>query len=79
MAMLWGSNANWVLDADPGVHEANYLKLDAGRAQSELAWRPQLDLETALHWLVDWYKAWQGGAAMHQFTLEQIATFDKQL
>jgi CDP-glucose 4,6-dehydratase len=77
MTELWGGGAQWVLDAEPGVHEAGYLKLDAGRARAELAWHPRLDLETALHWLVDWYKAWQGGAEMHSFTLEQIAEYEK--
>ena len=79
MTELWGGGARWVLDGDPGVHEAGYLKLDASRAQAELAWHPRLDLETALHWLVDWYKAWQGGAEMQSFTLEQIAKYEKQL
>ena len=77
MTQLWGDGARWVLDAEPGVHEAGYLKLDASRARAELAWQPQLDLETALHWLVDWYKASQGGAEMHRVTLEQIANYEK--
>ena len=68
MTEFWGGSAKWVVDdADPSVHEAGYLKLDASRARAELAWHPRLDLKTALHWLVDWYKAWQGGAEMHGF------------
>jgi CDP-glucose 4,6-dehydratase len=77
MTGFWGGKASWVLDADPGVHEAGYLKLDASRARTELAWHPRLRLETALHWLVDWYKAWQGGVDMHRFTLDQIAEYEK--
>ena len=77
MTKLWGGKASWVLDADAGVHEAGYLKLDASRARTELAWHPRLDLETALHWLVEWYKAWQGGVKMHRFTLDQIAEYEK--
>ena len=76
MKNFWGGNASWVLDADPGVHEAGYLKLDASRARAELAWHPRLRLETTLHWLVDWYKAWQSGADMHRFTLDQIAAYE---
>ena len=76
MTAFWGGEASWVLDPDPGVHEAGYLKLDASRARAELAWRPRLRLETALHWLVDWYKAWQGGADMQRFTLDQIAAYE---
>ena len=76
MKNFWGGNASWVLDADPGVHEAGYLKLDASRARAELAWHPRLRLETTLHWLVDWYKASQSGADMHRFTLDQIAAYE---
>jgi CDP-glucose 4,6-dehydratase len=77
MTGFWGGNASWVLDEDPSVHEAGYLKLDASRARAELAWHPRLRLNTALEWLVDWYKAWQGGEDMHRFTLNQIAAFEK--
>ncbi len=76
MTKFWGGNASWVLDEDPSVHEAGYLKLDASRARAELAWHPKLRLDTTLHWLVDWYKAWQGGADMQRFTLDQIAEYE---
>jgi CDP-glucose 4,6-dehydratase len=77
MAKAWGGAAKWEVDADPGVHEAGYLKLDASRARAELGWKPKLDLETTLAWLVEWYKAWQGGAEMHAFTMEQIAAYER--
>lgn len=76
MTKLWGGNASWVLDPDPGVHEAGYLKLDASRARAELNWRPRLNLETALEWLVAWYKAAQSGEDMHAFTLAQISAYE---
>jgi CDP-glucose 4,6-dehydratase len=77
MTKHWAGNATWVLDEDPSPHEAGYLKLDASRARADLSWHPRLQLETALHWLVDWYKAWQSGADMHQFTLDQIAAYEQ--
>jgi CDP-glucose 4,6-dehydratase len=77
MTRFWGDNASWVLDEDPSVHEAGYLKLDASRARAELTWHPKLRLDTTLNWLVDWYKAWQSGADMHRFTLDQIAAYEK--
>jgi CDP-glucose 4,6-dehydratase len=79
MTTFWGDGARWVLDPDPGVHEAGYLKLDATRAHIELAWQPRMNLETALHWLVDWYRAWQNGQDMHAITLSQIAAYEKLL
>lgn len=76
MTKFWGDNATWRLDEDPSVHEAGYLKLDASRARAELAWHPRMRLETTLHWLVDWYKAWQAGADMQRFTLDQIVAYE---
>jgi CDP-glucose 4,6-dehydratase len=76
MVEFWGGDARWVLDEEPSVHEAGYLKLDASRARAELEWHPRLRLETSLARLVDWYKAWQRGEAMHEFTLRQIAAYE---
>ena len=77
MVGFWGDSAKWVLDPEPGVHEAGYLKLDASRARAELGWQPKLRLETALAWLVEWYKAQAAGADMKQFTLAQIADYER--
>jgi len=76
MTKFWGGAASWVLDPDPGVHEAGYLKLDASRARAELQWRPRLNLGSALEWLVAWYKASQAGEDMYVFTLAQIAAYE---
>lgn len=77
MVGLWGEGARFVLDPDPGVHEAGYLKLDASRARAELGWYPKLNLETTLGWLVQWYKSQTSGADMQAETLAQIATYEK--
>jgi CDP-glucose 4,6-dehydratase len=74
---FWRDGARWVRDepAGAGLHEAGYLTLDSSRARAELNWQPRLNLETALHWLVDWCRAWQSGEDMHAFTLAQIAAY----
>ena len=79
MTGFWGNGAKWVLDADPGAHEAGYLKLDASRARADLGWTPHLRLETALEWLVQWTRAWHSGADMHAFTLAQIEAYESLL
>ena len=83
MTGFWGHGASWVLDPDPGVHEAGYLKLDASRARAELGWRPRLRLETALQWVVDWYRAAQQNVddphALQAFTFAQIAAYERLL
>ena len=87
MAAFWGNGASWVLDADAGPHEAGYLRLDASRARRDLNWTPRLRLETALEWLVQWYRAWQSGpdtgkpdgGRMQALTLTQIAAYSELL
>ena len=76
MVRLWGGDAQSILDPEPGVHEAGYLKLDASRARAELGWQPRLRLESALDWLVTWYKAHASGEDLHKLTLDQIATYE---
>jgi CDP-glucose 4,6-dehydratase len=76
MTNFWGDGASWVLDEDHGPHEAGYLRLDASRARRDLAWTPRLRLETALDWLVEWYRTWQSTPnAMSDFTFSQIARY----
>ena len=77
MAQRWGGGAAWFRDGQESVHEAGLLKLDSSKARAELGWRPRLRLENALSWLVDWYQAWQNGAEMQSFTLEQIAAYER--
>jgi CDP-glucose 4,6-dehydratase len=84
MKHFWGGDATWVLDEDPShPHEAQYLKLDASKARADLGWSPKLRLETALEWLVNWYKHWQsaptGANSIQRFTLDQIAAYEKLL
>lgn len=73
---LWGPEAQWETDSEPGVHEAGLLKLDANRARSEFGWRPRLALADALAWSVDWYLAQRNGEDIQAFTLKQIADYE---
>jgi CDP-glucose 4,6-dehydratase len=79
MVELWGDGASSVRAADAGVHEAGYLKLDAGRARAELNWTPRLRLVDSLEWLVAWYRAHAAGADMQAFTLGQIAAYEEMM
>ena len=72
---LWGDGASWQLDVRDQPHEAHYLKLDCAKAHSELDWYPQLDLDTALQWTVEWYKAFYDGADTRKVTEYQIERY----
>lgn len=75
MARRWGNGVSWIVDDASSIHEAGSLKLDASKARAELGWHPQLRLNTALEWVVDWYKTWNAGSDMQAFTLGQIAGY----
>jgi CDP-glucose 4,6-dehydratase len=58
----WGEG-RWEDRSDPGApHEARFLRLAIDKARVRLGWRPRLDLDTAVAWTVDWYKAAHRGA-----------------
>lgn len=72
---LWGDRLRWETDAGNHPHEAAVLRLDSSKARGELGWRPRLDLEQALAWTVDWYKASLRGEDMRKVTAGQIAGY----
>jgi CDP-glucose 4,6-dehydratase len=63
---------DWRIDAEPGVHEASFLKLDSSRAQAELGWRPRWPLPVALEKSVAWHRAWRSGQDAQAICREQI-------
>ena len=75
----WGDGANWRLEGGAGgaPHEAHYLKLDCSKARAELGWRPRLDLEGALQWIVDWTRSYAAGEDMIDITADQIERFEE--
>ncbi|WP_298559663.1 CDP-glucose 4,6-dehydratase [uncultured Aliiroseovarius sp.] len=61
--------------ADPNMHEAGVLRLDSTKAQTQLGWRPQLDLPAAVQMTTNWYRAHHAQENMKNFTLTQIAQY----
>nr|WP_050060733.1 CDP-glucose 4,6-dehydratase [Silvibacterium bohemicum] len=78
VAELWGPGSAWTQPDDPGAHEARYLRLDSSKARAELHWQPRLRIETALEWTVAWYRAWNDGQPMQEFTLKQISAYENR-
>lgn len=74
---LWGQGARWQLDDSKHPREEQMLKLDCSRAANKLGWYPQLSLDTALEWTVQWYRAHLHGSDARQLTLEQIQRYER--
>lgn len=77
LASKWGSGASWTHDNSPSSHEHRFLRLDASKARAELGWRPRLNLETALDWTLDWYRASTKCKPMREETEAQIAAYER--
>lgn len=65
----------WVLDAQKGPHEANFLALDCSKAYRELGWSPRWPLRAALERIVEWHKAAVAGSDLRDLSLRQIAQY----
>jgi CDP-glucose 4,6-dehydratase len=76
LVSLWGAGAAWNLDATTHPREAHFLKLDASKAKTCLDWHPILPLESALEWIVEWWRAFQAGANVRQLTRTQIERYE---
>jgi CDP-glucose 4,6-dehydratase len=73
LAGHWGAGARWEVNAGDHPHEATYLGLDCSKAESQLGWRPRIDLDLALQLTVEWYRELERGTDMRGFTQRQIS------
>ncbi|MDR1701898.1 MAG: CDP-glucose 4,6-dehydratase [Sporomusaceae bacterium] len=76
LCALWGENAAYKIDQPKNApHEAHYLKLDATKAKTKLAWQPKWDLKEALAKTVAWSKAYRQGKSVFAVSNEQIEEY----
>lgn len=72
----WGEGAEWINVAEANApHEANFLKLDCSKVRETFNWNPVWDAESAIKETVDWYKSWNNGKDMLEYTKKQIDSF----
>jgi CDP-glucose 4,6-dehydratase len=76
---LWGPGILWRFDGGPHLHEAQCLKLDCTKAKTQLEWKPQWNLNSALEATVQWYKAQQLHQDVRSLTMDQIRSYQSAL
>ena len=74
---LWGENAHWRHDDAAWAKESMLLRVDATKARLRLNWRPRLNINEALAWTVDWYKAVRNGRSALDISNDQILNYEK--
>jgi len=72
---LWGADASWQRDERSQPHEDVHLRLDCSKSRLRLNWQAHLELRTALEWVVEWFRAFQGGSDVREVCQAQIRRF----
>ncbi len=54
----WGEGQLTIQPNPEAPHESSSLRLDTTKARSRLGWHPVLDLDQALAWSAEWYRAY---------------------
>lgn len=67
----------WEPDSRSQPHEAKLLHLNSAKARTRLGWRPKMNVEQALEWTVDWYRASLEGKDMLDFSMQQISEYQR--
>ena len=76
LSELWDVNIDWEFEKKDHKHEANYLELDCSKSSRMLGWKPKMDLNMTLEWIVDWYKQYQQKNDIRPFTEKQIEKYN---
>ncbi len=74
-AKYWGDGLKWVVKADGGPHEANYLKLDCSKMKSVFGWAPRWNTDVAIRKVIEWTKCWKSGGDVQKCMDRQIEEF----
>lgn len=65
-----------VIERSPDApHEATLLRLDCSKVRQKFGWRPAFDFARAVEMTALWYRAWNDGQDMNEFTRGQIQTY----
>ncbi|WP_026527200.1 CDP-glucose 4,6-dehydratase [Butyrivibrio sp. VCD2006] len=72
----WGNGASWKdLSEENAPHEAAFLRLDSSKLKRTFGWEAKWNITQAVDATAGWYKAWNLGENMREFTDSQINSF----
>jgi CDP-glucose 4,6-dehydratase len=75
----WSKNIKFDIENNSNLHEENYLRLNCTKSHSRLGWKPKLNLEQGLEWIIEWYDQYEQNNNMREVTEGQINKFEKLL
>lgn len=71
----WGSSRDVVTESLVAPNEAFTLRLDSSRARLLLDWKPLLEIDAAVAWTAQWYRAQAQGGDAVALTQQQLRAF----
>jgi CDP-glucose 4,6-dehydratase len=75
-----GAQNLWTIKkSDEYLKESKLLTIDSSLSKDSLGWQSMLNVDTAIDWTCDWYKAFGNGENMRRFSSKQIDAFLKLL
>jgi CDP-glucose 4,6-dehydratase len=78
----WGSGEYAVEGSSFCPPEANLLKLDIGKAQMRLGWKPIYDIQTTVERTIGWYKRFYAGVSgeeLYDLSLLEITQYTEKM
>ena len=75
LSALWGSEVSCKVLPQSHPYESKYLKLDCSKAHQKLQWKPKLNLNTTLEWVIEWYRGYCNNSNLKELTEKQIKTY----
>jgi len=75
LAGRWNVARAWEADTREHAAEEHLLRLDVSKTSSVLDWRPRLSIETALHWVAEWYGSYHAGGSPLELCRRQIQNY----
>ncbi len=59
------------------IHEENKLVLNSDKAKKNLNWQPKMNIDLAIDWIVEWYKAYHENKDIRKISENQIEKYLK--
>lgn len=76
LCAAWRPDTSYEVQNEIGPHEAHHLQLDSTLAREKLGWKSRLELADALGLTVEWFRAYQAGCPMREFSIRQIESYE---
>ncbi len=68
-----------IINKDNSLHEAGLLMLDNKKAKDVLNWKPQYNIDEAIHKTVEWYKSFYNSDDMEKISIKQIDEYEEKI